>query len=122
MRLLFTVAVAVAATAGPACSHPPASVATAREAPASSQSRVPGEYLVTLATGADVKAITDVYGPFGIKRIQDSGLNLGRNVFLMALTEDPGPAKMEEVRRQDARIEAVQPNFVYRATVERPRP
>jgi hypothetical protein len=73
--------------------------------------RVPGEYIVTLAAGVDVKAISNVYGRFGIKRIQD----LGRNIFLVTLSEDPNPAQMEELRRQDARIEAVQPNFMYRS-------
>jgi hypothetical protein len=117
MRLLLAVAVAVAG-AGPACGHhSPGSLATTREATASSRSenRVPGEYLVTLATGTDVKVITDVYGRFGIKRIQELGLNLGRSVFLVALAEDPGLAKIENLHRQDERIEAVQPNFVYRA-------
>jgi len=78
----------------------------------SHQTRVPGEYLVTLAAGADVKAIADLYGRFGIKGTQ----GLGRNIFLVTLTEDPGPAKMEELRRQNAQIKAVQPNFVYRAS------
>jgi hypothetical protein len=75
------------------------------------QTRVPGEYLVTLAAGADVKAIADLYGRFGIKGTQD----LGRNLFLVRLTEDPGPAKLEELRTQNAQIKAIQPNFVYRA-------
>jgi hypothetical protein len=77
----------------------------------SRQARVPGEYLVTLAAGADVKAIADLYGRFGIKGTQ----GLGRNIFLVRLTEDPGPAKLEELRTQDAQIKAIQPNFVYRA-------
>ncbi|HYU28614.1 MAG TPA: hypothetical protein VEK83_06270 [Gemmatimonadales bacterium] len=76
----------------------------------SRQTRVPGEYLVTLAAGADVKAIADLYGRYGIKGTQD----LGRNLFLVRLTEDPGPAKLEELRRQNAQIKVVQPNFVYR--------
>ena len=111
MRCLVAVAVAVMVmTAGPGCCHSPrSSSVTAQEFPAS-QMRVPGEYIVTLAAGVDVKVITNVYGRFGIKRIQD----LGRNIFLVTLSEDPNPAQMEELRRQDARIEAVQPNFVYR--------
>jgi hypothetical protein len=76
----------------------------------STQSRAPGEYLVTLAAGADVKAIADLYGRFGIRSAQ----GLGRNIFLVTLTEDPGPAKMEELRGKNAQIQAVQPNFVYR--------
>jgi len=75
----------------------------------SRQTRAPGEYLVTLAAGADAKAIADLYGRFGIEGTRD----LGRNVFLVRLTEDPGPAKLEELRGQNAQIKAVQPNFVY---------
>mgnify|MGYP007070633242 FL=1 len=77
----------------------------------SRQTRVPGEYLVTLAEGVDVKAITDLYGRFGIKGTQ----GLGSNIFLITLTQDPGPAKMEELRGKNAQIKAVQPNFVYRS-------
>jgi hypothetical protein len=71
---------------------------------------VPGEYLVTLAARGSVKSIVELYGRFGIKGMQD----LGRNVFLVTLTEDPGPARMEQLRGNNARILAVQPNFVYR--------
>ncbi len=76
----------------------------------SRQTRAPGEYLVTLAAGADIKAIADLYGRFGIKGTR----GLGGNIFLVTLTEDPGPAKMEELRGQNGQIKAVQPNFVYR--------
>ena len=78
----------------------------------SRQTRVPGEYLVTLAAGADVKAIAELYGRFGIKGTQE----LGRNLFVVKLTEDPGPAKLEELRSQNAQIKSIQPNFVYRAS------
>jgi hypothetical protein len=78
----------------------------------SQRTRAPGEYLVTLAAGADIKAIADLYGRFGIKDTR----GLGRNLFLVSLIQDPGPAKMEELRRQNAQIKAVQPNFVYRAS------
>jgi hypothetical protein len=78
----------------------------------SRQTRVAGEYLVTLAAGADVKAIADLYGRFGIKGTRD----LGHDLFLVRLTEDPGPARMEELRGQSAQIKSVQPNFVYRAS------
>jgi hypothetical protein len=74
------------------------------------QTRVAGEYLVTLAARAEVKAIADLYGRFGIKTIKE----LGRNVFLVTLTEDPGPDAMEKLRGGNALIKAVEPNFVYR--------
>jgi hypothetical protein len=70
---------------------------------------VPGEYLVTVAARDRVGAIADLYGEFGIKDIRD----LGSTVFLLILTEDPGPARMEQVRAGDAQILAVQPNLVY---------
>src|SRR5688500_14684693 len=36
----------------------------------SEQARAPGEYVVTLAAPAEVKAIADVYGRFGIRGIE----------------------------------------------------
>jgi hypothetical protein len=75
----------------------------------SRQPRVPGEHLVTLVPGSDVKVITTLCGRFGIKSIKD----LGSNTFLVMLTEDPGPAKMEELGGQNASVKAIQPNFVY---------
>ncbi|TFH33008.1 MAG: hypothetical protein E4G97_01655, partial [Deltaproteobacteria bacterium] len=77
-----------------ACSHTPGKLQAAPAGAWSRQTRVPGEYLVTLAEGADGKAIADLYGRFGIKGTKD----LGHNIFLVTLTEDPGPAKMEELR------------------------
>ena len=96
--------------AGTACSQTPRDPAPTPVDSSSRQTRVSGEYLVTLAEGADVKAIADLYGRFGIKGTQ----GLGRNIFLVTLTQDPGPAKMEELRGENAQIKAVQPNFVYR--------
>jgi hypothetical protein len=76
----------------------------------SRQARVPGEYLVTLVPGADVKVITDLFGRFGIKGVE----NLGNSMFLVILTEDPGPAAMEELQGQNAHVKAIQPNYIYR--------
>ena len=76
----------------------------------SQQTRVPGEYIVTLVAPAEVKSIADLYGRFGIKDIKA----LGSNVFLIVLTEDPGPATMEKLRGENVQIKAVEPNFVYR--------
>lgn len=73
--------------------------------------RVRGEYIVTLATGADAKAIEAAFGALGVRRIQD----LGANMYLVVLAEDPGLERMEELRAKDERIRAVQPNFTYRA-------
>ena len=76
----------------------------------SQQARQPGEYLVTLAADAGEKAIRDVYGRFGIKAIQA----LPKNVYLVSVAEDPGPAVMDDLRRSNALIKAVQPNYRYR--------
>jgi hypothetical protein len=111
MRRLIAFATAVAgAAAGYACGSSPANPQTAPAGASSQQTRVPGEYLITLAAHADVKAIADVYGRFGIKGIK----NLGSNVFLVILTEDPGPAAMGNLGGENPRIKAVEPNFVYR--------
>ena len=76
----------------------------------SQQSRVAGEYLVTVAAPAGVKAITEVYGRFGIKAIKE----IAPGVFLVTVAEDPGPATMEALRRGAASIKAVEPNYRYR--------
>jgi hypothetical protein len=109
-RIALLVAVA-GIFAGSACSQPAQEPATAPTDSFSRQTRVPGEYLVTLAEGADAKAIADVYGRFVIKQTR----RVGENLFLVTLTADPGPAKVEELRGQSAQIKAVQPNFVYRS-------
>lgn len=75
------------------------------------QTRVIGEYLVTLIAGADIKVITNSYGIFGIKSIKA----LGESTFQLTLREDPGPEKMKSIGKQSTQIKAVQPNFMYRA-------
>ena len=77
----------------------------------SGQTRVPGEYLVTLDAGTDVNVISQAYGSLGIKSIK----KLGNDVFQINFGDDPGPEKMEALRNQDSRIKAVQPNFIYRS-------
>ena len=111
---------AMASVAVLACGHEPGKssattsnrLAAAPAAIGSEQTRVTGEYLVTLAPGIDVKAIEDAYGRFGISAVK----GVGPGIFQLTLTEDPGPEKMEELRRQDPRIKAIQPNFIYRAS------
>jgi len=110
MRRLIALCVSLAgATAASACDAPVPGNLCAAPAVQARQTRMPGEYLVTLAARGGVEAIVELYGRFGIKGIQD----LGHNVFLVSLTEDPGPAGMEQLRGDNARIQAVQPNYVY---------
>jgi len=110
MRRLIALAVALAGAAA-GCANgdtPGKSEATAADG-WSQQTRVPGEYLVTLAARADVKAISGLYGRFEVRGIRD----LGQGVFLVTLDDDPGPASMEKLRAGNVHIKSVQPNFVY---------
>ena len=116
-RIFASAAAAVVTITGLACATPAAEIAPAapsvparEDPPVNETDRVPGQYLVTLDAGANPSAITDVYGRFGIKRVQD----LGRGVYLVTLSDDPGPKSMDETRKGDARIKAIQPNYVYR--------
>jgi hypothetical protein len=112
MRRLIAYAVAVTCAAtGHACAGSAPEPSQAAPAVASSpQSRVPGEYLVTVTAPAGVKAVTDLYGRFGIKSIRE----IAPNLFLMTLAEDPGPATLEALRKGAAQIKAVEPNYRYR--------
>jgi hypothetical protein len=74
------------------------------------QERVPGEYLVMLSAGTDKQALTEVYDRYGIKEIRA----MSNGVFLLRLSEDPGPETIEGRIQGDARFKAVQPNYVYR--------
>jgi hypothetical protein len=109
-RLLVLGAAMAGMAAGPACGLAPGNPGPKPMDLSSRQTRAAGEYLVTLIPGADSKVIADLYGRFGIKGMKD----LGNNLFLVTLNEDPGPAMMEELRGQNAQVKAVQPNFVYR--------
>jgi hypothetical protein len=95
--------------AGHACGSSPADPQLTPARPASQQSRIPGEYLVTLAAPARVQAITELYGRLGIKSLKE----IAPNVYLMTLAEDPGPAAIEKLRAGNVHIRAVEPNLVY---------
>jgi hypothetical protein len=106
--IALAVTVAGAATAS-ACGGPAPGILEASPAARAQQTRVPGEYLVTVVARDRVRAIAELYGQFGIKDIRD----LGSNLYLLSLCEDPGPARMEQLRGENAHIRAVQPNFAY---------
>ena len=111
LRRLIAIAVALAgAAAGYACGSSPVVPQAAPADVTTQQTRVPGEYIVTLVEPADLKAISNLYGRFGIKEIR----KFGANTFLLMLTEVPGPASMESLRADNARVKAVEPNYVYR--------
>ncbi len=115
-RLLRLAAVAAAASA---CGHAPEAAPSepgrpllGQAAPSwQAQTRVTGEYLVTLDAGAGATQIAQAYGGLGIQRLED----LGGGRYLLVVAQDPGPAQMEEIRARNPRIKAIQPNFVYRA-------
>ena len=116
-RVLGAIAACLLAVSGLAC----ASGSTATSPPAPSpgpedptvdQDRVRGEYIVKLAPGADPAAVRDVFGRFGVQRVQ----SLGGALYLVTLSGDPGPRALEEARQGDARIASVQPNYRYRGT------
>ena len=110
LRRLVALAVTLMLASAAAACGSPAPRATQATAPAGArQDRVPGEYLVTVVARDRVAAIADLYGQFGIKDMRD----LGGTVFLLLVTEDPGPARMEQVREGSAEILAIQPNLVY---------
>jgi len=110
-RILIWVAIIVAgAAAGCARDDVPGNRKAAPAESWSRQTRVQGEYLVTVAADGDVKAIASLYGRFQVKETKD----LGNNVFLVTLAEDPGPETMEKLRKGNIHIKAVQPNYIYR--------
>lgn len=95
---------AAARDAAPLPSMPGAS----RAAPA--PRTIPGEYLITVTAGAGEALVRERFGPLGIARLQA----LGPNLFLVKLEPDPGLPALEQVRAQDGRVTAVQPNYAYR--------
>jgi hypothetical protein len=123
-RLLLVVVVAGATALGCACRQPTPSPTVAAAAPAAAPSTAPGglgggpagqtvarQYLVTVAAGAGEPAVREVLAPLGLTAVKP----IGNDTFLITLGEDPGLARVEALGKQDARIRAVQPNFVYRA-------
>jgi len=102
---------ALGLAAGSACSQTANRPHTTSPNFSSRQIRAPGEYLITLAARADTTVIPDLYGQFGIKGIKA----LSDNVYLVTITNDPGPATMEKLGRQNTAIKKIQPNYVYRA-------
>lgn len=106
LRFIALVVALAGMAAAFACGHSSSNPGLTPKGISSRQTVPPGEYLITLAPGADAKVISALYGRFGIKSIKDRG----RNVFLVIIIEDPGQARMEALRGQSAYVKAVQPN------------
>jgi hypothetical protein len=122
-KLLLVAVVAGASALGCACRQPTPSPTVAAAAPAAPTTAPGGlgggpagqtvarQYLVTVTAGAGEAAVREALAPLGLAAVKP----IGNDTFLVTLGEDPGLAKVEALARQDARIRAVQPNFVYRA-------
>ena len=72
------------------------------------QTRVSGEYLVTLAPDTDKSVINERFVRQGLKDVHD----LGEDIYLIVVSNDPGPKAMRVQIRKDPRITKIQPNLV----------
>lgn len=74
--------------------------------------RVPGEYIVTLKTGADdlSQEIRGAYSEFGVIRLAP----IGSGRYLLKLERDPGPSVIEQRASRVPAIQSAQPNYIYR--------
>jgi len=83
----------------------------ARAAPGAT--RVPGEYLVQMASRTSGEApLRRAFGDLGLRTVR--ALHTSRPVYLIRVAHDPGPTAMQ---RRSARVKAivhVQPNYRYR--------
>jgi hypothetical protein len=77
----------------------------------SDQSRVTGEYLITVNEGVNPEVISDLYAQFGVKEIR----KLGENFYQINIERDPGPEYIDKVSKKSKAIKATQPNFIYHA-------
>jgi hypothetical protein len=109
--LLLVAALAGMTAGGPGCAstQPGADGSPPVAGAPAPRSVVPGEYVVTFAVPATAELARQVFGRFGPTKVQE----MGNGMFLVALGKDPGLAALQELQRQDDRIRAVQPNFVY---------
>lgn len=74
------------------------------------QDRVPGEYLVKIKAGTDVKDIEKLFKPYGLEKISPAGVRL----YKIKLNNDPGPEIIKEVAEKSKSIEYAEPNYIYR--------
>jgi hypothetical protein len=76
-----------------------------------SENQLPGQYIVILKEGANSEVLKQVFTQYGIKAIQD----LSKDRYLIILEQDPGPETISRQAVSASDIEAVQPNYIYRA-------
>jgi hypothetical protein len=114
LAVVGTIAILLAACAG----ADPGTKSSADPSPPSMPSRDPvgervhGEYIVSLAPGASASAIERALAAYDPSVVRD----LGSARHLVRLARDPGPEKVSAAVRGQVEINAIQPNFVYRAS------
>ncbi len=74
--------------------------------------RAPGEYIVTLKPGAGADFLREHYASYQVREVVD----MGGNMFLIKLARDPGPDEILRRGIRSGKVQAVQQNFIYRAT------
>lgn len=116
LALAATIAAAVGLSTGCACPGAAGPAPSAAAPPATTPAggdgtRVAGQYLVTVAPGAGDAPVREAFARFGVQRVE----RVSTDLFLVVVSPDPGPERMDEARRRDGRLRAVQPNYVYRA-------
>jgi hypothetical protein len=93
------------------CSTPDRAGPTPSAAPAINlRGAASGEFIVTAKPSVSADQVRRVYAAFGVQEIRD----LGRNRFLLRLGHDPGVDRVRSIGFESGKIEAVQPNYVYR--------
>jgi hypothetical protein len=72
------------------------------------ESRMPGEYIVTAEKGANHETLKGIFETYVVKSIKD----IGRERYLIKLEKDPGPEIIEQEGLRSKLIKSVQPNFL----------
>ena len=72
------------------------------------ESRIPGEYIVTAEKGANHETLNEIFETYVVKSIK----YIGRERYLIKLEKDPGPEIIEQDGLRSKLIKSVQPNFV----------
>ena len=109
LRAFGMVLLTVVCVVGSACAQVRPVPGATEQGTAPGGARATGQYLVTLASGSDSGVVRELLGKFHVRDVKE----LGNSVFLVDIVDDPGPAAIEDALRKDARVKAVQPNYLY---------
>jgi hypothetical protein len=72
---------------------------------------VKGEYIVTLSAGAGKNFLLYFFSKYHVVKTR----KIGRGLYLIKITDDPGLDALKGYARKNEKIKDIQPNFVYRA-------